>query len=442
MAPAYQGLLLPSHKRSARAVAITQAPVPDQLVLLLDQHGMAPLQPCVSSGERVLMGQVIARGESELAASLHAPVSGQVRSIESQPSTRNGQLAQAIIIDNDHRDARDESLQPLPNWIDLSPLALCEHLARGGVVGLGGAVFSTATKLATQRRSIDCVLINGIECEPYICCDDRLMRERATQIVQGIQILMHAAQATRCIIAIEADKPEALAAMRAASQAAADERIAVQAVPPAYPSGDEGRMIAQLLNREIPREGLPADVGVMVYNVATAYACAQWLLHAQPLISRVLTVTGPAIDQPANLEVRIGTRISDLLTGMTQQGSNRIDMNELDTLIMGGAMMGRTLTSDQLPVVKACNCLVLAQHVALKAPTVEMPCIRCGECAEACPAYLLPQQLLFHIRAHNALGVQQLGLKDCIECGCCDYVCPSNITLAARFHAAKHDGVQ
>jgi electron transport complex protein RnfC len=434
---AHSGLSLPSHKHLARNVAITSAPVPDELVLLLDQHGASQLQPCVAIGESVLMGQVIARAIG-MGANLHSPVSGQVRAIEDRATPKSGagtgaEQSPAIVISNDHLDQRDSSQHAIPDWLSLSPVQLCEQLASGGIVGLGGAAFPTATKLNAHRHhAIDCLLINGIECEPFICCDDRLMRERAVPILNGVQILMHAAQAARCLIGIEADKPEALLAMRTALQAMADSRIEIHAIAPAYPSGDEGQLITKLLGREIPRHGLPVNIGVIVQNVATAYACAQWVLSGVPLISRIVTVSGPGIAQPANLEVRIGTAMHELVAACAARD---VDTN---MLIMGGAMMGRALQSDRMPVVKATNCLIVAAHVALKSSTGELPCIRCGECAEACPVNLLPQLLLLHARNDNQIALQELGLPDCIECGCCDYVCPSNIPLASRFHAAKH----
>lgn len=435
-------------------MAIVMAPAPDTLVLPLNQQGAssspagegasssptgdsnAELLPCVQVGAALRMGQVIAQSNSNLGACLHAPVSGTVVAIEMRPTPQHAtQLALSIVIANDHLDTRDDSLQPRGDWQTLEPLLLCEHLARGGIVGLGGAVFPTATKLAAHAQyPIEYLLINGVECEPYISCDDRLMRERAEQILQGAQILMHAAQAKYCKIAIEADKPEALAIMRAATQQLADTRIDVQAVATAYPSGDEGQLITRLLGKEVPRGGLPAQIGVVMQNVATAYACAQWILQGQPLISRIVTVTGPGIPQPANLEVRLGTRMNDLISACGGYLSN----SNVDTLIMGGAMMGRALSNDQLPIVKASNCLIVAPHAALKPATVELPCIRCGECAQACPVSLLPQQLLVYARNDNRVALQELGLFDCIECGCCDYVCPSNITLAARFRIAKH----
>lgn len=429
----YRGLQLPAHKQFTREVAIAAAPVPRTLILPLDQHSDAQLEPSVQVGDPVLLGQIIARPRGELGAALHAPVSGSVLAIESRAADR----VSVIVLGNDGHDTRDPALQPLHHWRDMAPLELCTHLARGGIVGLGGAAFPAATKLAAHAQMpIEHLLINGVECEPFITCDDRLMRERAMQIVQGAQILLHAAQATQCMIAVEADKPEALAALRAVVQQLADARIEVVTVPTAYPNGDEGQLIAQLLDREVPRNGLPAQVGVIMQNVATACACAQWLYDARPLISRIVTVTGPGLQRPANLEVRLGTRIVDLIAAC---GGYRTDIPP-DTLIMGGAMMGRALPDDEFPIVKASNCVIVTRRDLLKASDAEMPCIRCGECAEACPVHLLPQQLLVYADSaaqNNAAALLDLGLMDCIECGCCDYVCPSRITLVNRFRIAK-----
>jgi H+/Na+-translocating ferredoxin:NAD+ oxidoreductase subunit C len=431
----YQGLQLPTHKQRTRGAAIVAAPVPDVLVLPLNQHSDADLLPCVAAGDTVCLGQVIARAVGQLSARLHAPVSGTVLVIEPRATPQwPDRLTLAIVLANDGRDARDPALQRLSNWQSMTPLGLCEHLARGGITGLGGAVFPAAIKLAAHaQQPIEYLLINGVECEPFISCDDRLMRERAEQVVQGAQIMLHAAQAGYCKIGVEADKPEALAALRAAVLKLADARIEVAAVATAYPNGDEGQLITQLLGREIPRGGLPAQVGVIVQNVATACACAQWIYQAQPLISRIVTVTGPGVQLPANLEVRLGTPISDLIEDC---GGYCADVKP-DLLIMGGTMMGRSLPDDNFPIVKASNCLIVTRHDLLKPVADEMPCIRCGECAQACPENLLPQQLLAYTRNDNHVALLELGLPDCIECGCCDYVCPSHITLAGRFRAAK-----
>lgn len=431
----YQGLQLPAHKQLTRDAAIVAAPVPQMLVLPLNQHSDALLEPCVQAGDRVLLGQIIARPPGKLGACLHAPVSGSVLAIEAHASAAQGLV---IVIANDGHDTRDPSLQPLPDWRDMTSLALCEHLARGGIAGLGGAAFPAATKLAAHtQQPIEYLLINGVECEPFITCDDRLMRERAMHIVQGAQILLHAAQARQCMVAVEADKPEALSALHTVVRQLADQRIQVVTVPTAYPNGDEGQLIAQLLDREVPRGSLPTQFGVIMQNVATACACAQWLYAAQPLITRIVTVTGPGLQRPANLEVRLGTRIADLIETC---GGYRTDMPP-DTLIMGGAMMGRALADDESPIVKASNCVIVTRRDALMPVTTTMPCIRCGDCAEACPVHLLPQQLLMYADSatvtRGSTALLELGLNDCIECGCCDYVCPSHITLAARFRTAK-----
>jgi electron transport complex protein RnfC len=429
----HQGLSLPPNKQLAREQAISIAPVPAQLVLPLTQHGDTELMPCVAVGDRVRMGQIIARPGKSLSACLHAPVSGSVIVIEARASAKPcSEIAMSIVLHNDYQDTPDASQQPLSNWSTLPSLAVCEHLALGGIVGLGGAVFPTATKAAAHgQRMIETLIINGVECEPYITCDDRLMREQAMQILLGTQILLQATQAQRALIAIEADKPEALDAMRTAWLDLNEPRITLHSVASAYPSGDEAQLIRQLLDKEIPRGKLPADIGIIVSNVATVHACARWVLHGEPLISRIVTVTGAGVSKPGNYATRIGTPISDLLHHCGAE------LAPDQTLIMGGAMMGQTLTHAGYPVIKASNCLILAAQNELKPTVIEQPCIRCGECAHACPVQLLPQQLLVHARHGNATALEQLGLHDCIECGSCDYVCPSHIRLASRFHAAK-----
>jgi electron transport complex protein RnfC len=434
----HPGLPLPSHKQHTRDVAITVIAAPDILILPLDQHSDADLIPCIEPGATVMKGQVIAKPavseDASLSAWLHAPVSGTVTAIETHDAPYQ-HASRSIVIRNDHRNAVAPS-DKQTDWSQLQPLALCQLIARGGIAGLGGAVFPAATKLAMHAdKQLEYLLINGVECEPFITCDDRLMRERAADIVRGAQIMMHAAQAQQCLIAIEADKPEAAAAMQAALRDIDASSITLHIVATAYPSGDEGQLITQLTGREIPRGGLPADIGVIVQNVATAYACARWVEHGEPLTTRIVTVAGAGVAEPGNFEVALGTSIQTLIAacGAAHDASDFA----VDALIMGGAMMGRTLAHDQLPVVKATNCLIVTPRAALRPFQPELPCIRCGECSRACPVYLMPQHLLTFTRSNNPIALQELGLADCIECGCCDYVCPSNITLAARFHAAK-----
>lgn len=426
----HQGLTLPTRKALAPPT-LEVLPPPDEVLLPLEQHAGIALTPCIENGGLVRRGQPIATS-SALGAWLHAPTSGELTLITY--SDRLGCEQPALHI---RADGKDEVFvhEPFAEWREVSPLALCEQLARGGIVGLGGAVFATATKLASHvTRRIDTLIINGVECEPYITCDDALMRHHADDIVAGVRILLQACQAPRALIAIETDKPAAIAAMRAAVQAVNDPRLEVHMIPTAYPSGDEGQLIARLLNMEIPRDCLPADIGVIVQNVATAHACARWVLHGEPLISRVVTVTGLGIGAPRNVVARIGMRCQQLITACGGYTNTH-------TLIMGGAMMGRALPNDALPITKGTNCLIAAAPSELPPARDELPCIRCGECMHACPVNLMPQQLLWHLRhddrAESREALHEYGLRDCIECGCCDYVCPSHIALASRFHIAK-----
>lgn len=412
---------------------IASAPVPDTLRVPLDQHADTELKACVAVGDRVLLGQVIATPTRPLGAHLHAPVSGEVIAVERRVTTQHvAEAMDVIVLQNDGRDTVDATHRPRHDWQQLTALQLCEYLALGGIVGLGGAVFSAAIKLAECRdHRIEHLIVNGMECEPYISCDDALMRERASEILHGVQILLHACAAPMAIVAIEDDKPDAMRAMQAALEQLHDERITIAGLPTAYPRGDEGQLIAHLLGKEIPQRRLPADIGVIVQNVATAYASAQWVLQARPLISRVVTITGLGVKSPRNIEARIGTPVSALIAACDGYA------DDVSELIVGGPMMGTTLPHDDFPVVKASNCFIAATAPELRPAPDERACIRCGECSSICPVYLMPQLLYAQLRQDNTPGAVELGLFDCIECGCCDFVCPSQIVLATRFRDGK-----
>ena len=418
----YTALRLTSYKHLSSSAGITTMPAVNRLTLSLDQHADALLRPCVKVGDTVAFGQVIALPDVTLSAALHAPVSGLVQSINDH----------AIIIQNDHLDTVDASTKPYLDWHEDSAMELITHLARGGIAGLGGAVYSTSAKLAAHRHHpIETLIINGMECEPFITCDDALMRVHAGSILQGVQILLRACGAPRALIAIEDDKPLAIAAIRNAIISLGDQRLELRSLPAAYPHGDEGQLIRLLLEKEIPRGHLPAKIGVVVHNVATAYACARWILEGMPLVSRVVSISGHGVREPKNLSVRIGTPCVDIIdTCGGYQG-------EVKALIMGGAMMGHALQSDTEVITKATNCLIAATLQDIAASYDEQPCIRCGECVHACPAGLLPQQLLMYVRNQATHAAIELGLQDCIECGSCDAICPSHIPLASRFRAAK-----
>jgi electron transport complex protein RnfC len=427
------GLRIEAHKERSTRQPIRAASPVERYVLPLDQHAGAPAVPLVKPGERVRMYQPIARSAPGISAWLHAPVSGEVVAIEPRPAPhRLGAPTLSVVISNDGRDEPFENAAAAVSFEQLSPAEACEHIACGGIVGLGGAAFPTAHKLESSLcENGPRLLLNGAECEPYISCDEMLMRERAEDIVFGARALLHALCAQSCTIAIEADVPDAYDALRRAIEKAADPRIHIKVVPAIYPAGGERQLIASVFAVEVPHDGLPADIGVVCQNVGTAAAVARWVRDREPLISRIVTVTGDGVHTAGNFATRIGTPFASLIGdcgGYTERMSR---------LIMGGSMMGAALPHDDLPVVKATNCIVAASTLDLQPRGPEMPCIRCGACSYVCPAFLLPQQLHWYLRPYNGPQLERHGLLDCIECGCCDYVCPSQIPLAERFREAK-----
>lgn len=425
------GIPLSSHKASAEQPIV--AVQPERVSLSLDQHATASLHPVVQAGEHVMLGEVVARAAEKLGPWLHAPVSGVVTAIDQQrsPHTASRRVT-TIHIESDGKDERDPSMQPLAAPLETAPSVLRERLAHGGIAGLGGAVFPTAAKLAlADERNVNTLIVNGAECEPFIACDDALMRTHADRIIDGVQLLMHACCAQRAIVAIETNKPAAIQAMTAALRIA-NAHIEVIAVPTIYPAGGERQLIETLTGKEAPSGGLPADIGILCHNVGTAAAVSTLVRTGEPLIRRIVTVTGSAVKTARNIDARIGTPISALIEacgGYTEKPQQ---------LIMGGPMMGVALPADSLPIVKAANCIVAATPRDLTPRGPALPCIRCGDCATACPAILLPQEIYRHIRSGNDDAVVKLGLHDCIECGCCDYVCPSKIPLVSSFIQAKH----
>ena len=425
------GLRLPAHKAASTAAPILTVPVPDRLVLPLTQHAGEPAQPVVSIGEQVLKGQLIAAAGDSLGAPVHASSSGRVAAIEPWPVTRRfGDTAPCIVIDCDGKDSAAETAEATQDFRKLAPDALLARILRGGIVGLGGAVYPTAQKLMEATAcKLEYLVLNGVECEPYISCDDMLMREYAQEVLGGAQILLHALGLETCFVAVESDKPEALRRLGEALATLDDDRLVLKQVPTIYPSGGEDQLVQLVTNREVPAGGLPIDAGCLVQNVGTAAAIYNWIVRGEPLISRITTVTGDGVANPVNVEARLGTTVADVIEqagGYTERAQQ---------LIIGGPMTGKSVTTDRVPLVKAANCIL----VMSEAPSAgsALPCIRCGDCAAVCPVQLLPQQLHWHARADNEDKLRVHGLTDCIECGCCDLVCPSRIPLTLEFRMAK-----
>ena len=430
--PLTGGVHPPENKIQSTMLPIQPVPIPERLVLPLSQHAGSPAEPVVQVGDRVLKGQLIAKPVGFVSVPLHAPTSGTVVAIEQHVIPHpSGMSDSCIVIESDGQDTWCE-LSPVDDYRHIKPIELVERIRNAGIAGLGGAGFPTAIKL-TPKNPVHTLIINGTECEPYITADDMLMRERADQVVAGIEILMHLLKTERCLIGIEDNKPEAIHAMKSALSQRHTKQIKVVVFPTRYPSGGEKQLIQILTGQEVPSGQLPADLGMVVQNVGTAAAIHEAINLGRPLISRITTLTGEALKEPRNVDTLLGTPVEHLLQNA---GLNR---KRLNTLIMGGPMMGFTFDDSKAPVIKTTNCLIAgSQHEFPPAPPAQA-CIRCGLCAEACPSSLLPQQLYWHAKAENHEQLKHHNLFDCIECGACSYVCPSSIPLVQFYRASKSE---
>ncbi|HET9694696.1 MAG TPA: electron transport complex subunit RsxC, partial [Steroidobacteraceae bacterium] len=420
------GLVLDAHKRQAAEGPIVELDAPPHVVLALDQGSGSVLVPVVAVGDTVAIGTVIARPADDYGADLHAPVSGRVTAIADRDAATDSGACRCIEIENDGRNEVAATSWRGDPFV-LEPLDLVEQLREAGIAGLGGAAFPIATKLqAARERAARRLLLNGAECEPWICCDEALMRAEANDVILGARVLLRALDAESCVIAVEDDKPAAIEALRQSIATAPGADIVLEVVAAVYPQGAERQLVTAVTGVEVPSGGLPADVGVTCQNVATAAAVARWARSGEPCISRVVTVTGSGVAQPCNVRARLGTPFAALIEAA---GGYR---GEPVRLIAGGNMTGRALASDAVGVAKATNCILVATRTDLwgRIDAVELPCIRCGDCAAVCPPRLLPQQIHRAVLAGADDAAVQLGVWDCIDCGCCDYVCPSQIPLA------------
>ncbi|WP_290652542.1 electron transport complex subunit RsxC [Aquisalimonas sp.] len=430
------GVQLRAHKHASTREPLASLELPGELVIPLSQHAGDPAQPTVTVGETVHRGTVIGRPPGEFSAAVHASSSGIVRAIEERPVPHpSGLPAPCVVITTDGNDSRDaRSPEPMPDWARQSPALLRRRIEACGVVGLGGAAFPAAIKLTpAPEAAVELLIVNAIECEPWITCDDVLLREHADQVIAGACIMRHTLGARSVVITLEDTKTVAREAVRTALEAVGETAIDVISVPLRYPVGGEKQLIQVLTDREVPAGGLPLDVGVLCHNAGTVAAVTRAVCHGEPLTERIVTVAGTGVGAPRNLRVRLGTPVRDLITAA---GGYRGAVNRL---IVGGPMMGFALGQDTVPVTKGCNCILVTEEQAFPAPEPALPCIRCGDCAEACPMSLQPQQLYWHARGRDLEALREDGLFDCIECGACAYVCPSHLPLVGLYRHVKSE---
>lgn len=416
-------------KELSASSQIVQLPLPKRLYVPLRQHAGAEATPVVQPGDKVLKGQLIGRAARGISAPVHAPSSGKVFAITDYIAPHpSGISSKTIIIETDGLDEQAPKTVPIdPFQID-GP-SMSRMISEGGIVGMGGASFPAAVKLsAASRQQINTVIINGGECEPYLTADDRLMQERPEAIVLGARLVKHIVQASKVCIAVEDNKRRAIEALKQVCSQYSN--VEVKVVPTLYPMGSAKQMIQAVTGLEVPAGGRSTDVGVIMQNVATAYAIAKCVAQGEALTSRVVTISGGAITHPKNVEAPIGTPIRELIEfcGGTREPHSK--------LIMGGPMMGQIMPSTDVPLIKgAGGVLALTQH-DIGQPSAS-PCIRCSRCVSACPMGLVPLEMAKHAKKQDFEGAIEYGLKDCILCGSCAFVCPSHIPLVHFFQYAK-----
>ncbi|MFM5710570.1 MAG: electron transport complex subunit RsxC [Aeromonas veronii] len=409
---------------------VVDAGLPPRLIIPLRQHAGPAGDLLVQVGDKVKKGQPLTRYAKGRVVPVHASTSGTITEIGNHTVAHPSGLGDlCVILTPDGEDEWGERNGKADYW-NLERGELLERIQQAGVAGLGGAVFPTHSKLDGRGQLTEILIVNGLECEPYITTDDRLMQQYADEIMDGIRVLKHLLKPKLALIGVEDNKPEAIEQL---TRHATDEDVLVKTVPTKYPSGGAKQTIELLTGRQVPKGGRAVDIGIMVLNVATVFAIKRAIIDGEPLIERIVTLTGDSFKKPGNAWVRLGTPVRWLLQRFELQPEAE------QRVIMGGPMMGFTLPHAMVPVVKATNCLLAPTQAELPAPGPEQPCIRCSACADACPATLLPQELYWYSRAKEYDKAEKLNLMDCIECGACAWVCPSEIPLVQYYKIAKDD---
>ncbi|EKN4179269.1 electron transport complex subunit RsxC, partial [Yersinia enterocolitica] len=422
------GIHPPEMKLQSSRVPMRIATLPEQLIVPLQQHLGPEGELRVSTGERVLKGQPLTVGRGRTVP-VHAPTSGVITAIAPHTTAHPSGLAELCVHITPDGEDRWREQQPWADYSLRDKTALLERIHQAGIAGLGGAGFPTASKLQGGLNRVTTLIINAAECEPYITADDRLMQEHASEVVLGTQILMYLLQPQQVLMGIEDNKPEAITALQHALRG--QDKIQLRVIPTKYPSGGAKQLTKILTGKEVPFGKHSSSIGVLMQNVGTVVAIKRAVIDDEPLIERVVTLTGDALSKPGNFWARIGTPVLHLLklAGFTPQNQPMV--------IMGGPLMGFTLPSLDVPIVKISNCILAPTEAEMGLSEPEQSCIRCGLCVDACPAGLLPQQLYWFSRGEEHEKARNHNLFDCIECGACAYVCPSNIPLVQYYRQEK-----
>jgi len=417
-----KGGIHPPENKITAAKVIKRMSVPKTVYVPIAQHIGIPAEIIVNRKDKVEIGQVIAKSGGFVSSNIHSPVAGTVTKLDMMVDS-SGYKKQCIVIRTDPKNESNLVIPdfPLKKEITLSQKDILQHITDYGIVGLGGATFPSHVKLDIKNdKHVDCLIINGVECEPYLTADHRLMLEKSEEIIVGIQILMHALHIEKAVIGIENNKKDAIEVLKKATEF--DPRIKVSSLRVKYPQGSEKQLIRAILKREVPKGGLPMDVGVIVHNVGTIFAIYQAVQHNQPLTERVVTVTGKKLDNPSNFWVKIGTPIKDLVeeVGGVPEGTRKI--------VNGGPMMGKAIKNTNVPITKGTSgILIISEEEASRKEPKN--CIRCSQCVFVCPMGLEPH-LLMNL---SEKGLYERAAKEdvmtCIECGSCSYVCPSHRPL-------------
>jgi electron transport complex protein RnfC len=426
----FKGGIHPPHgKKYSEKKAIEKATEPSLVKIPLSQHIGAPTKPIVEKGDQVKVGQMIAEPLAFVSAPIHSSVSGTVKDIKEVKVP--GGMGQCIIIESDGENTLHESVSPQGDLESLSGEEILEIIKNAGIVGMGGAGFPTHVKLSPPpEATIDVVILNGAECEPYLTADHRLMLERGEDIVYGLKAIMKVLGVTEGHIGIENNKPDAIKVMQ---QLVKNEKnIQVTELKTKYPQGAEKQLIDAITGRQVPSGELPLAAGAVVNNVATAYQIAQSIKTGMPLIERICTITGQAVKEPKNLEIKVGTSMEEIIE---QCGGFN---GEPGKIILGGPMMGKATSTIDLPSVKTTSGILVFSEEEAKLPDPQL-CIKCGKCVDVCPANLLPVYISAHAYEGNINKTEELNAMDCIECGSCSFICPSKRRLLQGIRLAKSE---